>query len=118
MQTDFFDISVYRLKEDRYNAEMDAYIERVMYPPGDPWSEQTRALHKRQPHLRVTFEDHLWRSYGGMWRYNEIVGYIRLHFLGSQIRGEYTSAIKKRAVRTRTKTFMYRTHKLAVRFSV
>jgi hypothetical protein len=118
MQTNIFDVPVYRLKQDRYNAELDEYIERTMYPPNDPWSEATRELDKRQPHLRINFHDHLWRSYGGAWRFNEIIAYIRLHFLGSQIRGEYFSSIRKRCVRTRTKTFEYRTHKLAAEIDI
>jgi hypothetical protein len=118
MQTNFYDVPVYRLPEDRYNSEMDAHIEQAMYPPGKPWSEETRALHKREPSLRIAFHDHLWRSYGGMWRYNEIIGYIRLHFLGSQIRGEYASAVRRRVVRTRTKIFEYRTHKIATEVDI
>jgi hypothetical protein len=118
MQTNVFDVPVYRLRRDRYNKEMDEHIERQMYPPGASWADQMRALHEREPALRIQFHDHLWRSYGGMWRYNEIVGYIRLHFLGSQIRGEYSSSIKKRLVRTRTKTFVYQTHKLAAEVTI
>jgi hypothetical protein len=118
MLTNFYDVPVYRLPEEQYNAEMSAHIEETMYPPGDPWSEVTREFHKREPHHRTAFRDHLWRSYGGMWRYNEIIGYIRLHFLGSQIRGEYASSIKRRAVRTRRKIFEYQTHKLAAEVDI
>jgi hypothetical protein len=45
--------------------------------------------------------------------YNEIVGYIRLHFLGSQVRGEYIGVRKKRIVRTRTKIVEFHTWKPA-----
>jgi hypothetical protein len=118
MQCNFADIPVYRLAQERYYAERESHIERLMYPPNDPWSEQARELHKRDPRLYIPFRDHLERSYGGMWRFNEIVGYIRVHFFGSQIRGEYFSVIKKRMVRTRRKVFEYRTHKLAPEISV
>ena len=49
----------------------------------------------------------------GSWEYNEIVGYIKLHFLGDQIMGEYYSSIFKMAVRSRVKVFNYKTYKLA-----
>ncbi len=57
--------------------------------------------------------NHLTEKYGGCWQFNEIIGYIKLDFLGSQIRGEYFAVDRKRIVRTRTKTFEYKTWKLA-----
>jgi hypothetical protein len=41
-----------------------------------------------------------------------------LHFLGSQIRGEYFAVNKKRLVRSRTKTLIWRTHKLAPEINI
>lgn len=52
-------------------------------------------------------------SYGGAWRFNEIVGYIRLYFLGTQIRGEHHGVYKSRIVRTMTKPFEFIHWKLA-----
>ena len=40
-------------------------------------------------------------QFGGAWKYNEIIGYIRLHFLGNQIRGEYWGVKAMCQVRTR-----------------
>ena len=40
-------------------------------------------------------------------------GYIRLHFVGMQVRGEYWSTGAKRTVRTRKKIFEWKTWKLA-----
>lgn len=48
-----------------------------------------------------------------MWRYNEVIGSIRLRFFGSQILGESYSVKRRRIVRTRSKVLEYRTHKLA-----
>lgn len=90
----FFDVPVYRIPEGQYNRERDAYIEANLNQNAD-------------------IRDHFWRSYGGCWQFNEIIGYIRLHFLGSQVRGEYFGVNKKRIVRTRTRTFEHLTHKLA-----
>jgi hypothetical protein len=105
----FFDIPVYRIKEDQYYLERDAHLERILYPPDASWAEELRELHKREPD---TARPHIERSFG-QWIYNEIIGYIRLHFLGDQIRVEYFSVTKKRIVRTRTKIFEYQTWKLA-----
>ena len=51
--------------------------------------------------------------YGGEWEFNEIVGYIKLHILGNQIRGEYFTTTSNRKVRTRKKQYVQATHKLA-----
>ena len=53
-----------------------------------------------------------------MYEENEIVGYVKLHFLGTQIRGEYWATIPKRKVRTRRKQFEYKTHKLAAEIEI
>lgn len=51
-------------------------------------------------------------SYGGDWEFNEIIGHIKLFFMGSQVRGEYWSTEPRRKVRTRRKKFEFRAHKL------
>lgn len=109
----FFDIPVYRLSSDRYYQERDEYIDKVLFPKDSPYSEELRARDKADPNQNIVIRDHIQRSYGGCWEFNEIIGYIRLHFLGSQIRGEYFGVNKKRIVRTRTKTLEYKTWKLA-----
>ena len=52
------------------------------------------------------------RRYGGSWQYNEIVGWVQLFFLGSQIRGEYWGVDAKRITRTRKKQFEFKSLKL------
>lgn len=109
----FFDIPVYRLPEERYYRERDNHVESVVYPEGSPFNQARRAKEEADPHHNIAIRDHLQRAYGGCWRFNEIVGYIRLHFLGSQVRGEYYGVRKQRVVRTRTKTLEYITWKIA-----
>ena len=109
----FYDIPVYRLPDAKYYRERDAYIEDVIYPKDSPFNEALRAKEAADPNCNIAIRDHLQRSYGGCWQFNEIIGYIRLHFLGSQVRGEYFAVSKKRIVRTRTKTLEYHTWKLA-----
>jgi hypothetical protein len=89
----FFDVPVYRIPAVQYNRERDAYIEANL-------------------NQNAGIRDHLWNSYGGCWQFNEIIGYIRLHFVGTQVRGEYFGVNGKRIVRTRTLTFAHLTHKL------
>ncbi len=108
-----YDIPVYRLPEKRYYQEMNAYIDGVLVPNGTPDREVLLEESRHNQSRDVWFRGHLGKSYGGMWRYNEIIGYICLHFLGSQVRGEYYDVNKKRIVRTRRKVLEYRTWKLA-----
>jgi hypothetical protein len=109
----FFDIPVYRLTEERYNAERQAGIDKAMYPGSPANNEQRRAFYAANPDNERAARDRFWQLYGGCWRYNEIIAYVRLHFFGSQLRGEYYRVTARRIVRTRNKIIEYRTHKLA-----
>jgi hypothetical protein len=68
-------------------------------------------------HQRDSISQNHYEKYGP-WLFNEIVGFIRLHVLGSQFRGEYFSAEKRRNPISRSKVFTYRTHKLAPEVSI
>lgn len=109
----FYDIPVYRLPEEQYNRERNEHIDSMLFPEGDPYSQSLRQKEADDPSCNSAVRDHLQRSYGGCWKFNEIIGYIRLHFLGHQVRGEYFSIRKKRIVRTRTRVLEYLTWKLA-----
>jgi hypothetical protein len=104
--TYFSDIPVYRLPEKQYYAERDAYVRQMM------------GATMTSPETDMWLRGHLEAGYGGPWSYNEIIGYIRLHFLGSQVRGEYFRVDAKRIVRTRRKTMWQVTHKLAPELEV
>ena len=107
----FFDVPVYRLPEEKYYADREADVEAAissMFP-----SDREMEVMKRLPGRLDGLRDHLITAYGGCWRYIEAIGYVRLHFLGNQIRGEYYSIEAKRIVRTRRKLFKYQTWKLA-----
>jgi len=90
----FFDLPVYRLPEAQYHGERGVFVERHM----------GRLTGDSQ--LDEAFRGHLEQAYGGPWQFNEIIGYIRLFFLGSQVRGEYFGVQQKRIVRTRKKTMV------------
>jgi hypothetical protein len=72
-----------------------------------------RQFYERNKDSAILFRDYLENKFGGAWNFNEIIGFIRLHFLGSQMRGEYWQVKAKRICKTRNKIFQYRTHKLA-----
>ena len=109
----FIDIPVYRLAPERYYKEMESFIHKTIYPGLSDSDEMIRQLHLKNPDREMRLRDHLRTAYGGAWNYNEIIGYIELHFLGTQIRGEYWQMKGKRIQRTRRKESEYRTWKLA-----
>jgi len=113
MEKYFIEIPVYRIPEKRYYKEMDIYIKRHLH---SGWPQQDALMQKtleESPSFKLSFEKILRDSYGGAWNYNEIIGYIRLYFFGTQIRGEYWGTKAKRKRRTRKKVFEYKTWKLA-----
>lgn len=109
----FFDIPVYRLAQDTYYAARQDHVDALVYQVGSTSETFLREKERVDPNAHVSFRSHLQQSYGGCWEFNEIIGYIRLHFLGTQVRGEYFASTKSRLVRTRTKTLEWKTWKLA-----
>lgn len=59
-------------------------------------------------------EQHFLEIYGGHWRFNEIIGFIRLYFFFTQIRGEYWRVTAKKIMRTRKKLFTYSSHNVTI----
>ena len=109
----FFDIPVYRLTKVQYYKELDAYVNKIMFLGPPEYDEDRRKFNKKYPEQRQNFEQHIKNTYGGAWNYNEIIGWIGLHFLGNQIRGDFWRVNAKRIVRSRKKVFEYNTWKLA-----
>jgi|TARA_R100000049_G_C1954528_1_gene106282 hypothetical protein len=98
----FQDIPVYRLPETSYKDAMEEFISK--HTAGNP-SDPIQMMYARNLDSKLYYESHLRKVYGGPWEYNEIVGFIRLHFLGFQIRGDYWAHQAKRVVKTRRKLF-------------
>jgi hypothetical protein len=92
---------------------MDGFLEKHMNSGSIEKKELNRNYYRKYPEKKLAFEAHLRHKFGGAWKYNEIIGYIQLHFLGSQIRGEYWRIAGKRIVRTRHKTYSRCRDKLA-----
>lgn len=109
----FFDLPVYRLERDRYYKEREKYVDDLVFQVGSPDEAYFRERHKVNPRENDTIRDLFGVQYGGCWEFNEIIGYVRLHFLGNQVRGEYFTILRKRIRKTRTRQFAYSTWKLA-----
>ena len=109
----FYDVPVYRLSRERYYKDMDEYINKHMHSGSPSHIKMMEDFYRKEPAQKRASEDRLRKSYGGAWDYNEIIGYIRLYFFGTQIRGEYWGVNAKKIVRTRKKFFEYKTWKLA-----
>jgi hypothetical protein len=105
----FLDLPVYRISQDRYYDEREKHIVKTICGTEICKNEMSES----QMYFYNKFRRPLGQRYGGVWEFNEIVGYIKLHFLGGQVRGEYFTTNTKRKVRTRKKLFVYSTHKLA-----
>lgn len=114
----FLDLPVYRLTEERYYRDRAAFVDVMIFPPDTLDSERRRADEKKNVGSLAGIRDRLEKTYGGCWRYNEIVGYIRLHFLGSQVRGEYYGVNRRRVVRTRTRQLERKTWNLAAELDI
>ena len=109
----FYDVPVYRLSHERYYKDMGEYIKKHMCSGRPSHKKMMEDFYRREPARKREAQDRLRKSYGGTWEYNEIIGYIRLYFLGTQIRGEYWGVNSKRVVRTRKKILECKTWKLA-----
>ena len=99
-ETYFFDVPLYRLPREQYYRDMEKYKANTSL--GDPGFKD---FYDRNPDRRVRDEDYAFHRFGGAWDFNEIIGFVRLFRLGSQIRGELWLNDAKRHVRTRRKVF-------------
>lgn len=107
----FYDIPVYRLPEQKYESDLQTYIElHMLGKEGE--RESRRLFYDNDPERKLRVHNHLWKNYGGAWQFNEIIGYIRLYFSGSQVLGDYWQIDAKRIVKTRRKRFVWITYKI------
>lgn len=95
----FFDLPVYRINEDDYLIEKASYAEKVL-----GIDDQSGGNDQATTRVIADLGDEFLSRFGP-WRFNEIVGYIRLLFLENQLRAELYSKGKKQERRTRTKVF-------------
>lgn len=107
------DLPVYRLPEDQYYTERDAYVDKKMALISPSSTQNHLSTSDRLSDIEIRARNIFLDQYGGIWRYNEIIGYLRLYFLGYQVRAEYWRVAAKRIVRTRKKLFEFYDWKVA-----
>ena len=99
---------MYQLSEEEYESRQEKYAQKIM-AEGGPYAEE---MYRRSPVIAERMKSHLWLTYGGPWLFNEIIGFIRLYFFFTQIRGEYWRNDAKKIVRSRKKVFRFREWKV------
>ena len=75
----YFEIPVYRCSIKTHTAEMKSKEREFTH---DEWKEVAPESYQNSINY---FDRTIWYP----WRYNEIIGWIRLYVMGNQIRGEY-----------------------------
>lgn len=109
MEKKFFDVPVYRLNADTYYAQKEEKIEKELSHTWRNFSPPAEVLENDRESRERYFEE----KYGS-WEFNEIIGYIRLYFFGTQVRGEYYSAEGKRVSLGRHRVFKFKAWNLGV----
>ncbi len=100
----FFEIPIYRMSEKSFNDKYDRDLERHWQCLEDASGVPCDKMSDR---LRMLSENHFWETYGTPWRFNQIVGWIRLYVLGSQIRGETWMCRAKRYTRNGRRRYRF-----------
>jgi len=109
----FADLPVYRVPEDDYYEQRAQYVDYHMYGDTEESRKKWEAFYASEDEAyRVQTMDRLEKTYGGAWRFNEAIGYVRMHFLGDQVRGELWWTDSRRIVRSRKKLILYKSHKI------
>lgn len=91
-----FELPIYRVSEDEYYKSLNEHYQKRKIPHNDPLYEES-------------LNQNLFKDFGGDWKYNEIIGYLRFYkdvdyFI--YINCFYYQINKKRITKTRTKQFI------------
>jgi hypothetical protein len=106
MHVRLYDLPIYRLSRKKYDQDMQARLKRAV----EPWRQATG---NEPPREVVDWTSQRQHEAFGPWEFNEIIGYIRIYVLGSQVRGEHFSAEKARNPLGRRRVFVLKSLKLA-----
>ena len=107
-----FEIPVYRIDQEKYLIQIAKYIKKYF----EKINKERRflKLSEEAPDTNPKMYDHLVKTYGGEWRYNEVIGYIRLYTIpryDDRILGELWWVDAKRIIKTRKKIFYKENYK-------
>jgi hypothetical protein len=98
----FFDVPIYRCTLDKHTKEME--IEK---------KELTKILDNsgftrdKIPESYSNLESHFDTNIGYSWKYNDIIGWVRLFVCGTQLRGDLWWISSSRIIRRGKKQFRY-----------
>jgi len=90
----FFEIAIYRTRRERFNKKYDSDLQSYLEQ-----SQKLSGFIRDIDNTRIHDKQSFWENYGGPWQYNQIVGWIRLYILGSQLRGDLWMMTGKRLYR-------------------
>lgn len=88
-----FEVPIYRVSHAEFNRGFDydeaQFLAKTfnIIPP------------ERAPESFRGSQQHFWEHYGGPWRYNQAVGWLRIYTLGSQLRADLWLSSSKRFLR-------------------
>lgn len=98
----FFELPIYRTSIEQFYQEVEKYIDKKFSKLND----FSKDYYENNPKEKLGWEQGHRKDYGSIWEYNDIIGYIKLYFYGTQVRGEYWSVTAKRIVKTKKKDFI------------
>jgi len=96
----FFSVPIYIKSENRYFEDRKNFIEQKL----NTYKDYGVKIDNR----KEVMADQLAREYGGGWRYNQIVGYVKLYFYGDQVRGDLYYQRGQRIRRVRRNRIEYK----------
>lgn len=117
MKVYFLEVSVYRLTKENYYLEMDNYLKKLGSPRKEVSAQDILRGSKGELSVtekldKIILKENI-QSFGGGWRYNEIIGYLRFYQDGSIIKVEYWQHKARRVRRTRKKYFVKKCHNIS-----
>lgn len=99
---DFFELPIYRVTKEKYYKDMDEYIQNKFAKLND----FHREYYKNNLSKLADWKHACREEYGSIWEYNDVIGYIKLYFSGSQVRADHWSVKAKRIVKSKKKEFI------------
>jgi len=98
----FLDIPVYRCTQEKHTKEMEMEKRGLIQ-----YLESSGVPRENAPTAYLNAENHFDRNLWYSWKYNDIIGWIRLFVCGRQLRGEYWWVTSRRIIKRGKKEFSY-----------
>jgi hypothetical protein len=99
------DLSIYRIPESIYTSKMKAaFNESMLSSYGDEFSNNPFDFEPLPSHIEARKLQHI-RGFGGMWKFNEVIGFIRIGLEIDRVVARHWSVNRKVIRKSRQKTF-------------